>query len=45
MSFIFSFVFSSTKLEKRVEKVLPGSWGLEEAGRKVAQPMYMHVSK
>jgi hypothetical protein len=24
---IISYVFSSTKLEKRVEKVLPRSWG------------------
>jgi hypothetical protein len=41
MSFLSSHVFSSTKLEKSVEQVLPGSMGREE----VAQTMYTHLSK
>jgi hypothetical protein len=44
---IFSYVFSSTKLKKQVEQVLPGSgnwrgWGL---GGQVAQTMCINVSK
>jgi hypothetical protein len=42
LSFLLSYVFSSTKLEKRVEHVLPGSVG---GGGEVAQTMYTHISK
>jgi hypothetical protein len=40
-------VFSSTKLEKRAEQVLPGNWGVGGTGGwgEVAQTMYTHVSK
>jgi hypothetical protein len=31
--FIISYVFSSTKFEKRAEQVLPGSKGVEGRGR------------
>jgi hypothetical protein len=41
--FIISYVFSSTKLEKRAEQVLPGSNGSRErevgVGREMAQTM------
>jgi hypothetical protein len=30
---IIAYVFSSTKLEKRAEQVLPGSWGEREGVR------------
>jgi hypothetical protein len=43
-----SYVFSSTKSEKRVEQVLPGRrvvWEAWEDGVEVAQTMYTHVSK
>jgi hypothetical protein len=49
---IIAYVFSSTKLEKRAEQVLPGSEGLwrgEGGGRgqggEMAQTMYAHVNK
>jgi hypothetical protein len=52
MSFLLSLVFSSTKLEKRTEQVLPGSkeaWGGEGGGREqegeMAQTMYAHMNK
>jgi hypothetical protein len=46
---IFAYVFSSTKLEKRVEQVLPGSkvFGGEREGEggEVAQTMYENMNK
>jgi hypothetical protein len=49
MSFLLSLVFSSTKLEKRAEQVLPGrergGGRGEEQGGKVAQTMYTHMNK
>jgi hypothetical protein len=48
---IIAYVFSSTKLEKRAEQVLPGS---EQGGKRrrgcgqgkeMAQTMYAHVNK
>jgi hypothetical protein len=45
---IISYVFSSTKLEKRAEHVLPGSEGCtgagrgRGAGRLMTQKMYTH---
>jgi hypothetical protein len=45
MSFLLSYVFSSTKLEKkRPEQVLPWRWGSSE-GRWPNNAMYTHVSK
>jgi hypothetical protein len=49
-SFLLSLVFSSTKLEKRAEQVLPGSKGGRGKGgsrgkvREVAQTMYAHMN-
>jgi hypothetical protein len=40
----YLYVFSSTKLEKRVEQVPPGSGGSGRRGY-MAQTMYIHVSK
>jgi hypothetical protein len=47
MSFLLSYVFSSTKLEKRAEQVLPGSeggrgrwWGGKRG--EIGQKMYTH---
>jgi hypothetical protein len=37
------YAFSSTKLEKRAEQVLPGSKGGQ--GGEMAQTMYAHVNK
>jgi hypothetical protein len=53
MSFLLLLMFfSSTKLEKRAEQVLPGSKGVEGEreglggrGREMAQTMYAHVNK
>jgi hypothetical protein len=49
MSFLLSYIFSSTKLEKRTEQVLPGSEkGWEEKREEwgeVAQTMYVHMNK
>jgi hypothetical protein len=46
---IISYVFSSTKLAKRTEQVLPGSGGEERGlrgqGGEVAQTMYTHMNK
>jgi hypothetical protein len=50
---IIAYVFSSTKLEKRAEQVLPGSegdWGRGRGqesggGREMAQTMYAHMNK
>jgi hypothetical protein len=44
---IISYVFSSTKLEKRAEQILLGSReiGVGEVGEQEAQTMYMRVSK
>jgi hypothetical protein len=47
---IIFYVFSSMKLEKRAEQVLPGSeWGRGgsrwEAGEEMPQTMYAHVNK
>jgi hypothetical protein len=39
---IIAYVFSSTKLEIRAEKVLPGR---EAGGGEMAQTMYAHVKK
>jgi hypothetical protein len=44
----YAYVFSSTKLEKRAEQVLPGSEGKEGwggQGGEMAQTMYAHVNK
>jgi hypothetical protein len=48
----YAYVFSSTKLEIRAEKVLPGSevrWGEKSGGqgqgREMIQTMYTHVNK
>jgi hypothetical protein len=49
--FYYCYVFSSTKLEKRAEQILPGSkggWGEREGqgqGRKMVQTMYAHMNK
>jgi hypothetical protein len=40
----YAYVFSSTKLEKRAEQVLPGSKGREQGGE-MAQKMYAHANK
>jgi hypothetical protein len=49
MSFILPHIFSSTKLEKRVEQALPGSegsgWGGGRLGGETAQTMYTHINK
>jgi hypothetical protein len=48
---IIAYVFSSTKLEKRAEQVLPGSKGIRgrvmglRVGVEMAQTMYAHVNK
>jgi hypothetical protein len=49
---IIVYVFSSTKLEIRVEQLLPGRecvWGGKREGRgqggEMAQTMYVHVNK
>jgi hypothetical protein len=45
---IIPYVFSSTKLEKRAEQVLPGSEGVGgegESGGEIAQTMYTHMNK
>jgi hypothetical protein len=49
---LFAYVFSSTKLEKKAEQVLPGSeWGQEERegvegrGEEMAPTMYAHMKK
>jgi hypothetical protein len=46
MSFL-SLVFSSRKLEKRTEQILPGSEGgrVEDRGREMAQTVYIHMNK
>jgi hypothetical protein len=41
---VTSYVFSSTKLEKRAEQVLPGSEGVG-TGAKMAQTMNAHMNK
>jgi hypothetical protein len=47
-----AYVYSSTKLEKRAEEVLPGSQGIGERrrgwgsrGGEMAQIMYTHINK
>jgi hypothetical protein len=42
---IITYIFSSTKLEKRAEQVLPGSKGVEERGREQGGKMTqcMHI--
>jgi hypothetical protein len=46
-----AYVFSSTKLEKRAEQVLPGSEGVgmeirgQGQGGEIAQTMYTHMNK
>jgi hypothetical protein len=44
----YAYVFSSTKIEIRAERVLPGSkgegWGGGQGGE-VTQTMYVHVNK
>jgi hypothetical protein len=44
---IISYVFSSTKLEKRARQILPGNEGDGGGGQdgEVAQTMYMHMNK
>jgi hypothetical protein len=44
---IIAFVFSSTKLEKSAEQVLPGSRrvGVGRQGGEMAQTMYAHMNK
>jgi hypothetical protein len=48
---IIAYVFSSRKLEKRAEQILPGSeggggkTGRGGQGREVAQTMYAHIDK
>jgi hypothetical protein len=46
---IIAYVFSSIKLEKWAEQVLPGSEGVAgerwEWGREMAQTMYAHMNK
>jgi hypothetical protein len=42
----YAYVFCSTKLEIRVEQVLPGSEGWWEGQRgEMTQTMYAHVNK
>jgi hypothetical protein len=44
---IIAYVFSSTKLDKRAEQVLPGikgGEGEEEEGGKMTQTMYAHMN-
>jgi hypothetical protein len=49
--FIIAYVFSSTKLEKRAEQVLPGREGVRGRGRgrgmggEMAKTMYTHINK
>jgi hypothetical protein len=54
LSFLLLLIFSSTKLEKRAEWVLPGSKGVGAeregvggvcAGGEMAQTMYAHMNK
>jgi hypothetical protein len=50
MSFLlflfFAYVYSSKKLEKREEQVLPGSEGdMAQWGVEMAQTMYVHMNK
>jgi hypothetical protein len=52
MSFLLPLVFSSTKLKKRAEQVLPASEGGERRrgggrgqGAEMAQTMYAHMNK
>jgi hypothetical protein len=48
---IIAYVFSSTKLEKRAEQVLPGSEGVRGEGvgweqkAEMAPTMYSHMNK
>jgi hypothetical protein len=42
---IIAYAFSSTKLEKRAEQVLPGSEGSGGEGGEMAQTMYAHMNK
>jgi hypothetical protein len=52
LSFFISYVFSSTKLEKRAEQVLPGRQGGEGErmrgqgpGEEMDQTIYAHMNK
>jgi hypothetical protein len=53
LSFIIAYVYSSTKLEKWAEQILPGSEGGGgyreevggEPGGEMAQTMYAHMNK
>jgi hypothetical protein len=45
---IISYIYSSTKLEKRAEQVLPGSeggWSEGGQGGEMAQTTYTHMNK
>jgi hypothetical protein len=47
ISFYYSYIFSSTKLEKRAKQLLPRSKGGGGRGQGVemAQAMYAHINK
>jgi hypothetical protein len=41
----YRYVFSSTKLENKIEQVLPGSEGVGRRSREMAQTMYAYMNK
>jgi hypothetical protein len=45
LSFLLWYVFSSTKLEKRAEQILPGREMVGGQGGEMAQTMYAHMNK